>query len=321
MRAWGLRILAGLAAIAITMATGAMAQKPPLRLIVPFPPGGPVDFVGRVIADGLRAQSNAAVVVDNRAGANGALGIAALKQAAADGTTLLVVSSGMITFSPHFEKNLPYDAARDFAPVANAAYTDVTFVVANNMPANDLREFVALARSSAKPLAIGSAGQGNITHAYLELFKDAAGIDLLHVPYKGASPALADVMGGQIAGMFTSLSTALPGAKAGKSKLLAVIGRRSALAPQIPTITEQGFPGVEILPWFGLVALRGTPQDIQSSLAESLRRALASDDIKGRMQGAGFTPWFLAGEDYVRMIRKESDTWQRLIVARGLRAD
>ena len=113
MRAWGVRILVGLAAIAITMATGAMAQKPPLRLIVPFPPGGPVDFVGRVIADGLRAQSNVAVVVDNRAGANGALGIAALKQAAADGTTLLVVSSGMITFSPHFEKNLPYDAVRE----------------------------------------------------------------------------------------------------------------------------------------------------------------------------------------------------------------
>lgn len=183
MNSRGVRILLGLAAIAITISNGTMAQKVPLRLIVPFPPGGPVDFVGRVIADGLRAQSTAAVVVDNRAGANGPLGIAAVKQASADGTTLLVVSSGMITFSPHFEKNLPYDAARDFAPVANAAYTDVAFVVANNVPANDVREFVALARSSAKPLAMGSAGQGNITHAYLELFQDAAKIDLLHDGY------------------------------------------------------------------------------------------------------------------------------------------
>ena len=129
------------------------------------------------------------------------------------------------------------------------------------------------------------------------------------------------MLGGQIAGLFTSLSSALPGAKAGKSKVLAVIGKRSSLAPQIPTITEQGFPGVEIIPWFGLLALRGTAQDIQGGLAEALRRALASEDIKGRMQGAGFTPWFLAGADFVQMIQKESDTWQRLIVARNLRAD
>jgi tripartite-type tricarboxylate transporter receptor subunit TctC len=323
MTLWQTTITGALAAIVLVSSGGAIAQKPPstVRLIVPFPPGGPVDFVGRVIADGMRAQSSSTVVVDNRAGANGALGIAALKQAPPDGTTLIVVSSGMITFSPHFERNLPYDAARDFTPVANAAFTDVAFVVANNVVANDLREFVALARASVKPLAMGSAGQGNITHAYLELFKDAARIDLLHVPYKGASPALADVMGGQIAGMFTGLSTALPGAKAGKSKILAVIGKRSQLAPQIPTITEQGVAGVELLPWFGVLAVRGTSQELLAVHADAIRRALASEDIRTKMQGAGFTPWFLAGEDFAQMIQKESETWQKLIVAKNLKAD
>lgn len=309
--------------VLLIFAAGAFAQKPPstIRLIVPFPPGGPVDFVGRVLADGLRAQLKNVVVVENRPGANGAVGVAALKQSAPDGGTLLTVSSGMITFSPHFEKNLPYDPARDLAPIANAAYSDVGFVVANNVPATNLREFVAVARSSSKPLAIGSAGAGNITHAYLELFKDAAKLDLLHVPYKGASPALADVLGGQIAGMFIGLSTALPAARAGKAKVLAVVGKRSAIAPEIPTITEQGFPGVEILPWFGMMAPQGTSQEIKNALAGAVKQAIETDEIKARMLAAGFTPWFLAGDDFSRMIQTESDTWQKLIRARNIRGE
>ncbi|HJX11462.1 MAG TPA: tripartite tricarboxylate transporter substrate-binding protein, partial [Candidatus Binatia bacterium] len=154
------------------LVTGAWAQKAPatMHLIVPFPPGGPVDFLGRVLADGLRTQLKNIVVVENRPGANGAVAIAALRQAEPDGGTLLVVSSGMITFSPYFEKKLSYDPDRDLVPVVNAAYADVGLVVANKIPATNLREFVALARSSPKPLAMASAGTGNITHAYLELF-------------------------------------------------------------------------------------------------------------------------------------------------------
>jgi tripartite-type tricarboxylate transporter receptor subunit TctC len=200
-------------------------------------------------------------------------------------------------------------------------YSDVAFIAANKVPAKDLREFVALARSSTKPLSIGSAGQGNITHAYLELFKDVAKVELVHVPYKGASPALSDVLGGHIDGMFIALSTALPPAQAGKLKVLAVVAKRSAIAPEIATITEQGFPGVEILPWFALFAAQGTPASAASSVAGQLRAVMAKGEIQERFAKAGFTPWFLAGEDFSRMIGKESETWKRLINARNLRPD
>jgi tripartite-type tricarboxylate transporter receptor subunit TctC len=312
-----------LIAVALLACTSAFAQKAPptVRLIVPFPPGGPVDFVGRVLADGLRAELGTAVIVDNRPGANGAVGIVALKQAPADGATLFVASSGMITFSPHYEKSLSYDVARDLSPIVNAVYSDVAFIAANKVAAKDLREFVALVKSSAKPLSIGSAGQGNITHAYLELFKDVAKIELVHVPYKGASPALGDVLGGHIDGMFIALSTALPPAQAGKLKVLAVVGRRSAIAPEIRTITEQGFPGVEILPWFGLFAVQGTPQPLASALAGQVRDVMNREEIRKRFAAAGFTPWFLAGEDFSQMIQQESETWKRLINARNLRSD
>lgn len=318
MNILSIRIMA--AAAALLFAAAAPAQKLPasVRLIIPFTPGGPVDFIGRVLADGLRPQLGNAVVVDNRPGANGAVGVAAVKQSAPDGGTLLFVSSGMITFSPHYEKNLPYDPARDLVPVVNVAYTDIGFIVGGGVPASNLRELITLARSSPKPLAMGSAGTGNITHAYLELLKDAAKVDFLHVPYKGAAPSLADVMGGQISGMFIGLSTALPAAKAGKVKVLAVIGRRSAIAPEIPTITEQGYPGMEIFPWFAVMAPPGIAPETKAAIAAAAARALESEEIKSRLLNAGHTPWVLSGDAFTRMIQAESETWKKLITERGL---
>lgn len=305
---------------AVTCMTGAFAQPAggTLRLFVPFTPSGPVDFVGRVLADGLRARTGGAVLVENRPGANGAVAIAALKLAPADGRTLLVVSSGMITFSPFYEENLSYDVS-ELIPVANAVYSDVAFIAANKVSAEGVRDLVKLAKSGSKPLSMGSAGQGNITHAYIELFKDATGVELLHVPYKGAAPAMTDVIGGHIDGMFIALSTALPQAQSGKLKLLAVVGKRSAIAPDVATITEQGFPGVEILPWFGVFAIRGTPPAAVSALAEELKAVMQSEDIKTKFTKAGFTPWFLAGAEYSQMIQKESETWRRLIDTRNLK--
>ncbi len=294
------------------------AAQGTVRLIVPFTPGGPVDFVGRVLGDGMRTRSSGPVIVDNRPGANGAVGIVSLKQAPADGRTLLVVSSGMITFSPFYEEGLSYDV-RDLVPIANAVYSDVAFIAANRLGAKGVRDLIALAKSGSKPLSMASAGQGNITHAYLELFKDAAGVDLLHVPYKGAAPAMSDVIGGHVDGMFIALSTALPAAQAGKLSLLAVVGKRSAIAPDVPTITEQGVQGVEILPWFGLFALNGTPPSVINSLADEMRSVMQVEEVRARFMKAGFTPWFLSGADYSRMIEQESRTWRRLIEIRNLK--
>lgn len=309
--------------VALCVFTSAFAQKAPttVRLIVPFPPGGPVDFVGRVLAEGLRSREAGTVIVENRPGANGAVGVVALKQAPADGATLLVVSSGMITFSPHYDRNLSFDAARDLVPIINAVYSDVGFIVANKTGVKNVREFVELAKSSSKPLSMGSAGQGNITHAYLELFKSVAGINLFHIPYKGSTPAISDVMGGHINGMFIGLAQALPGAQAGKLRVIAVVGKRSAIAPEIPTITEQGYPGVEILPWFGLFALQGTPASTASSVAEEFRAVTSMEETKKKFTAAGFTPWFLAGKEFSQMIQQESETWKQLINERKLKPD
>ena len=319
MNILSIRIMA--AAAALLFAAAAPAQKLPasVRLIIPFTPGGPVDFIGRVLADGLRPQLGNAVVVDNRPGANGAVGVAAVKQSAPDGGTLLFVSSGMITFSPHFEKTLSYDPSRDLTPVVSVAYADMALVVANNVPASSLREFIALARSSAIPLAMGSAGTGNSTHAYIELLKDSAKVNFLHVPYKGTSPALIDVMAGRVAGMFIGLSTALPAAKAGKVKILAVVGgRRSSFAPEIRTLTEQGFPGVEILPWFGLMAPRGISPETKDALATAVTRAFDTDEMKARLISAGDTRWVLSGQEFQKMIQTESDTWRKLVMEKNM---
>lgn len=313
-----LTAILGLGFLLVTSAAAQNASAT-VRFIVPFTPAGPVDFVGRVLADGLRARSEGAVIVENRPGANGAVAIVSLKQAPADGRTLLVVSSGMITFSPYYEENLSYDV-RDLVPVVNAVYSDVAFIAANKVAARNVRELVALAKAGGKSLSMGSAGQGNITHAYLELFKDAAGVDLFHVPYKGAAPAMTDVIGGHIDGMFIALSTALPSAQGGKLRLLAVVGKRSAIAPEVPTITEQGVAGVEILPWFGLFALRGTPSNVTAALAEDFRAVMQTEEVKSRFAKAGFTPWFLAGAEFSEMIDKESQTWRRLIDSRNLKA-
>ena len=310
--------------VALVFASSAFGQTLPatIRVLIPFPAGGPVDTIGRIVADGLRTQLKRAVIADNRPGANGAVGVNVLKQSAPDGGTLLVVSSGMITFSPHFEKNLSYDPSRDLDPIASVATMDIGLIAANNVPASNVREFIALAKSSSKPLAMASAGTGNITHAYIELLKDSAKVNFLHVPYKGASPALVDVMAGRVAGMFIGLSTALPAAKAGKVKILAVGGnRRSALAPKIQTLTEQGFPGIEILPWFGVMGPPGMSPETKSELAAALERALSTDKVKARLLSVGATPSPLSGPKFLHMIQTESDTWRKLIAEKKMRPE
>jgi len=299
------------------------AQTTPsvIKVTIPFPPGGPVDIIGRIAADGLRSYTKSVVTVENRQGANGAVAVNAIKQAPADGSQLLIVSSGMITFSPHLDKSIGYDPFRDMTPLVNIAYADIGLVIANNVPATNVKEFVTLLKSSSTPLAMGSAGTGNLTHAYIELFKDSAKVNVLHVPYKGATPALADVMGGQISGMFIGLSTALPAAKAGKVKVIAVAGRRSSIAPEIPTFSEQGLAGIELLPWFAVMAPPGISPQTRASMSSAIVRSLESDEVKSRLMNAGATPWILTGNEFQQMVQNESETWKKLITEKKISSD
>lgn len=301
---------------------GAWAQLPSrIHIIVPFP-SGPIDFSARVLAESMRAQTGIAVIVENRPGANGTIAAVAVKQAAPDGENLLFTSSGMLTISPHLYSKLPYDAAVDFIPVTTVSYSQAALVVAASAPARNLKEFVELARTARPPFAFGSAGTGNITHGYIELFKDAAKIDLLHVPYKGITLAFTDVLNGQITGAFINLSIALPHSRSGKVKVFGLVGtERSALAPDVPTLGEQGYTGIDFLSWTGIMAPRGTRPEIVNAIANAASSALAPEAIKAKLLAAGLTSWVLSAEAFSRTIKSESDRWKKLIADKNIRVE
>jgi tripartite-type tricarboxylate transporter receptor subunit TctC len=311
-----------LAAVAwASPAAHAQAVPATIKIWIPFAPGGPTDVFGRLAADSLRANLKTTVVTENRPGGNGAVAVSAMKLGPADGSNLLFVSSGMITFSPFIDKTMAFDPQKDLVPIVCIAQTDIGLIVAANVPANNLQEFLLLARRSNPPLSMGSAGLGNILHAYIELFKDATKVDLLHVPYKGAAPSFADVLAGQISGMFIAVGLAQPSVAAGKVKLLATVGKRSELTPAVPTLTEQGIPGVEILPWFAIMGPRGMAPEAVERIAASIRASAGTDDFRKRLAAAGASPLVVSGPEFQKMIDTESRTWSRLIAEKNLKAE
>lgn len=299
--------------------TWAQLPRAGIRLLVPFAATGPIDFSTRVLAEGMRAQLGIPVIVENRTGANGAVAALAVRQAEPDGGLLLVATSGMLAISPHIEKNLPYDPANDFTPVIPVGYVDVALVIGAHVPAKNLKEFVELARGTRAPPALGSAGIGNITHGYIELFKDAAKVNLLHVPYRGVAAAYADVLGGRIAGTFAAFNLALPQIKTGKITVLGIVGnKRSPLAPEYPTLAEQGYPGIDFLTWLALMGPRNLPPEVVNAIANGASKALRSDEVRAKLLSGGVTPWLLTTEEFARAVRDDSDRWKKLIVEKHI---
>jgi tripartite-type tricarboxylate transporter receptor subunit TctC len=302
-------------ALVLAPALGKAQTVPSLiRFIVPFPPGGPVDFTARVVANKVQQDLGNTIIIENRGGANGAVGAVAVKLAAPDGGTFLFASSGMITISPHLVKGLGYDPIKDFVPITMVAYADAVLVVGNMVKAKTLQEFIAEAKASSKPLTISSAGVGNITHGQLELFKDAARVDLQHVPYKGGAPALTDVLTGQISGTFVGLNVALPHIRAGTLRALAIVGdKRSESAPEIPTMAELGYPTVDCLTWMGLMAPKNTPIAISNMIAASINRAVNDPETKSKLAVGGVTPWILSQSEFRDYIARENTRWHAFI--------
>ena len=293
-----------------------------IRMVVPFAAGGPADFVARSLSEKLGPQLGGSIVIDNRLGANGSIGAQAVSKADGDGNTLLFATSGMLTISPILEKNLPYDPLKDLVPVSRVVANGTAFVVGTGIPASNIREFVQYARSRPQPLAVGSAGTGNILHLYLELFKDAAKVDITHVPYKGIAPAVTDVIGGQIAGAFADLPIALSQIRAGKVKALGMVGtQRVSVAPDIPTIAEQGFPGVDGVSWFGLLAPGKTPPALATQLSAAVSRALSDPELKQKLQALGSEPSPTTPEETVRLIQSDQARWAKVIAARKITID
>lgn len=309
-----------LAAIATTAPARAADDYPsrPIRLIVPFAPGGSVDIAGRLITDAWGKQLGQPVVADNRAGASGNIGMDQLAKSKPDGYTL-AINNVALAVNPALFARLPFDTSKDFASVGTMGTSQHVLVVANSLPVKSVKELVAMAKAQPGKLSFGSAGSGSTFHMAAELFKSESGTDILHVPYKGGGPALVDTIAGQVQMSFPVLSAALPQVQAGKLRALAVTGpRRSPLMPDVPTMAEAGLPNYAFETWFIVSAPAGTPKDVLAKLNQTLNAALAQPELKARLVKEGFEPLTMSPAQADAMLRKEMVRWSAQIKRAGI---
>jgi tripartite-type tricarboxylate transporter receptor subunit TctC len=321
-----LRALAILLAGAVLLAPAAgPAQGPypnkPIRLIVPFPPGAGTDTVARFMAQKLSESLNQSVLIDNRTGAGGAIGAVEAAKADPDGYTLLFVAGPFTTVAAS-QRNAGYDPVRHFVPVAPIAAGPLAFVVNVDVPANSMHEFLALARREPGKLNYGSAGTGSINHLALELVKARAGVDIVHVPYRGIADATKDLLGGQIQAMTASIPATLPQMQEKRVKVLAVTGaKRIAQMPNVPSWQEEGVPDANVINYWGIVAPVGTPAEIVARLNAEVQKLLAQTDVKARLEREGVELLPGPPERLGSIIETDLNGWKKLIVDAGLRLE
>jgi tripartite-type tricarboxylate transporter receptor subunit TctC len=293
-----------------------------IRLIVPFPAGGPTDIVARPLAQALGEALKAVFVIDNRGGAGGAIGAAAVAKSAPDGRTLLMATVGTQVINPALYPDLQYDAERDFTPIALVAVAPVAIVVNPSLPVNNVAELVAMAKRMPGRLNYGSAGPGTPGHLTAEMFKSAAGIDIQHVPYKGSAPALTDLLGGQIQIMFDPLQSVLSNVEGGRLRALALSSRiRNPILPEVPTIAESGYDGFESTAWWGLFAPAGLSPELAASLAAATGQIVRDADFVAKLEPLGVVPTFLAGDALAEFQRGELTKWGKAVHDSGARVD
>jgi tripartite-type tricarboxylate transporter receptor subunit TctC len=309
------------AAVAAVPALAQGYPARPVRIVVPFAPGGATDIVTRIVAQRLTDAWGQTVVVDNRAGAGGNIGADIVAKAVADGYTVLMTSGSIVTANPHMYRKMPFDAERDLAAVTNVASGPQILVVHPGFAARTLKEFIALAKAKGKAINFGSAGVGTQTHLAAENFITAAGIDVTHVPYKGEGPALADLVGGQIQFVTPNLSAAIGFVQQGKLRALGVTGKeRSKQLPNVPAIAET-LPGFENLGWFGFMVPAGTAAAIVAKIHRDTVKVLQSNDVRTRFEQLGMEPVGNTPEQFARAIKEESGVWARIIRDRKLYVD
>ena len=314
-----------LVALAMANAYPALAETwptRPIRFIVPFAPGGGGDVVGRIIGQRMSDQLGKPLVIDNRAGGGGTLGCELAAKAAPDGYTLLLGNVGPIAVGPALYPKLAYDPVRDFAPVTMIASFPNLLVANPGLPFKTVPELVAYAKSRPGTLNFASAGAGTSTHLAGELFKSVAGIDVVHVPYKGGAAAMTDIIAGQVAYYFGTMPSSMPLAKAGKLRALAVTSlTRSPAAPEVPTIAESGYPKFETAAWYGLMFPTGTPREIVARTNAATMSVLALSDIRERLVHEGSEPLGSTPAQFGAYIKAEIAKWSGVVKAAHLKAD
>jgi tripartite-type tricarboxylate transporter receptor subunit TctC len=293
----------------------------PIRMISPFPPGGSVDITARLIAEPLGGELGTRIVIDNRSGASGNIGMEAAAHAAPDGYTIVLNTIPLVTNQSLFEK-LGWDPIRDFAPIGMVATSPHVLVVPARFQVSKVADLVRLARASPGKLTYSSAGVGTTFHFCGEMFKDATGTFILHVPYRGGGPALLDALAGQVDMSFPTLSAALPHAKAGTLRVLAVTGTtRASQLPDVPTMQEAGVKDFQFTQWLALLAPAGTPPAVVARLNTALRNALNSKDVKEKFGAQAFESFITTPEDAGKFIASEAQRFARLIKAKGITAN
>ena len=316
-----LRCLYACLALAALPAAAQPYPSQPIRMIAPFPPGGSVDITARLIAEPLARELGGRIVIDNRSGASGNIGMEAAARAAPDGYTLVLNTIPLATNQSLFDK-LTWDPIKDFAPIGMIATSPHILVVPNRMAAHTVDELVRLARASPGRLTYASAGVGTTLHLCAEMFKDATGTFILHVPYRGGGPALLDTLSGQVDMSFPTLSAALPHVKAGTLRALAVTGtERSSLLPDVPTLREAGVKDFQFTQWLTLLAPAGTPRAIVSRLNDALRDTLSSKDVREKFEASAFEAFITTPEEAGQFIAGEVQRFSRLIKTRKITSD
>jgi tripartite-type tricarboxylate transporter receptor subunit TctC len=315
----------GVFALALALVAGfAHAQYPtrPVRLVVTSPPGGSQDFLARLLGQGLTPALGQQVLVENRIGASGVIGVDFVAKAAPDGHTLLLGGAGTVVIVPVLKAKVPFDTLRDFAPITTVASGPFALVVHPSVPAKSLKELIAIAKAKPGSLNYGSSGAGASPHLAAELLKSMAGIDLVHIPYKGVGPALTDVVAGQIDAMFADVHLVVPHAKAGKLRVLAVTSReRSRAIPETPTVSEAGVPGYAAGTWFGVMAPTGTSVEIIRRLNAEIGKILAEPSLRERLSTQGIEPGGSTPEQFGALLRSEFEKWRKVGKAANIRLE
>jgi tripartite-type tricarboxylate transporter receptor subunit TctC len=294
----------------------------PVRVVVPYPPGSTPDIVGRTVSDRLQKSLGQPFVVENRTGAGGNIGTEAVVKSAPDGYTLLVAINGPVAVNKHLYKNLSFDPDRDLLPISLLASAPQMLVTTPAVPVESFKSFIDYSKRNPGKLSYGSVGAGSASHLTMELLKSAAGVFIVHIPYRGFPPAVTDMLAGNIDAMFAIIPAVLPQVRAGKMRALAVTAlKRNALAPEVPSVAELGFPQLESLAWIGLLAPAGTPQDVIGRLSAETIKGMQTAETRDMLGKQGFDVVANSPSEFSRWIRLESDKWSKVIRTSGATPD
>ena len=322
-----MNMLAGLMAGAgLLLSAGAQAQEAfptkPIRIVLGFPAGGPLDQHARLLTDKLQGVLGQPLVVDYKPGAGGSVGAQDVMRSPADGYTLMLANTGVMVINPALYSKLPYNTLKDFTPIARTAMQPLALLVNNKVPAKTLTEFTTYAKANPGKINFGSAGNGGISHLVPEMFKSAAGVDLVHIPYKGSAPAFTDLIGGQVQFMAESIPQAAAYHKQGKVRALAVTSKeRNPALPEVPTAIESGLKGFEVVGFYGFLAPAGLPKDVTAKLSNAFQQVMNLPDVKSRMVEQGADPAFLGSEAFGKFLASETPRWAAAVKASGTKLD